>query len=60
MSRLLVFPMPILNAGTPSRRFASAECDDRLDRPVRNAGCRLIDDTTVLVTTDDPTPTCGR
>jgi hypothetical protein len=62
MQRLLVFPTPMINlsATTPGAGLPLAAMV-KLDRPIRNVqGAVLIDDRTIVCSTDDLTPAqCG-
>jgi hypothetical protein len=56
MSRILVFPAPVLNRSAPLPGGALARVGSiELDRPVRNVqGATFLDDTRLLCSTDDP------
>lgn len=56
VSRLLVFPAPVLNRSVSSTGGALQRVADiRLDKPVRNVqGAAFLDATTLLCSTDDP------
>ncbi len=56
MSRLLVFPTPMLNPAAATTNLPLAATID-LDRAVRNVqGAAFLDDTTLVCSTDDPGP----